>query len=981
MKSATSIKICFLQHFYKTILWFFLLSITNLSAQEPFVRKISFLEGLPTQVIYDCYVAKSGLLYLGTDKGLISFDGVRFKEYPFNENLGLAVNSIQEDSKGIIWCKNFANQLFYLDDSVLILEPTSKKILEEEANNLVDYKLIDNQLWLLTEKKFFLLRKGKNPKIINQFKLNDVDKTFTALNYDSVLQKLYVASLTEMFVIDKEGKITSFPTEKGQKEIEVFNGKTFYNIKGNTNGIWDVTNQKFNTDLLAKNTYFIKMSATADDFWLCTSDGIYSLNTTTKSVENGFLRGKRITDVVMDKEGSFWVSTLDEGLYFIPYKNLKKLHVKLETQKTQLNFTSIIRDKNNHTLVGTSDGKIIEFDQNNQQVFVYDSKKDREVEHLYLYEDKIISSVGVFDQRKKTFLVDDYFGKNIAEDDSGNFMMASYNSAGLFPKNFIGKPIIPNQLSPKETANFGNNTFEMYVFRNKRSRSVYYCQQNKIYYIGFSDGLFAYEQNQKITEIKTKENKPIVASRMLPDGSGSIWIASSQQGLLKITKIKVDNHFSIQNGLSSNHCKRIGIDQNGVWVLTDNGIDFLAKDSDKPKNISLNLGLKGISVNDMFLDENSLWLATNEGVIFTDKSLFQTKIVPDFKLLPLRANQELVQNANLIQHNKNNIEFSFQTIHYKSLGNYCYEFRIKEIDTTWNSQSSANTKVNFLSLQPGNYTFEARVKSGDVYSPIQIIQFNILKPFWKSLWFLVLMLVCLFLLLYFVFRYAILKTKQKQEIKEKLALSQLTALRSQMNPHFMYNVLNAVQGLIYSNQKTKASDYLGTFSDLMRKTLDISDKKEITIQEEMEAIELYVSLEKARFDNDDFQYTIQKPDEEDLNEFVIPSLIIQPFVENAIKHGLLHKQGLKKLEIVIKKENKNYWLFEITDNGIGRKKSEQINQKIKKYDSFATKAISNRIELINKMSDLPVTIEILDMENAQDFLGTKVILKIPVKKR
>ncbi|MDP2161633.1 MAG: histidine kinase, partial [Flavobacterium sp.] len=378
---------------------------------------------------------------------------------------------------------------------------------------------------------------------------------------------------------------------------------------------------------------------------------------------------------------------------------------------------------------------------------------------------------------------------------------------------------------------------------------------------------------------------------------------------------------------------------------------------------------------------NSLWLATNEGVIFTDKSLFQTKIVPEFKLLPLRANQELVQNANLIQHNKNNIEFSFQTIHYKSLGNYCYEFRVKEIDTTWNSQSSANTKVNFLALQPGNYTFEARVKSGDVYSPIQTIQFNILKPFWKSLWFLVLMLVCLFLLLYFVFRYAVLKTKQKQEIKEKLALSQLTALRSQMNPHFMYNVLNAVQGLIYSNQKTKASDYLGTFSDLMRKTLDISDKKEITIQEEMEAIELYVSLEKARFEKDDFHYTIQKPDEEDLNEFVIPSLIIQPFVENAIKHGLLHKQGLKKLEIVIRKENENYWLFEITDNGIGRKKSEQINQKIKKYDSFATKAISNRIELINKMSKLPVTIEILDIENAQDFLGTKVILKIPVKKR
>lgn len=980
MKSSISIKTRFFQHFYQTILWFCLFLTSTLFAQEPFVRKISFLEGLPTQVIYDCYVAKNGLLYLGTDKGLISFDGVRFKEYPFNENLGLAVNSIQEDSNGTIWCKNFANQLFYLDNSVLILEPISNKILQEEANNLVDYKLIDNQLWLLTEKKFFLLRKDKSPKIILQFKLNDESRVFSALNYNSDLQKLYVASLSEMFEIDKTGKINSYSTEQGQKEIEVFKGKTFYNIKANKNGIWDVSNQKFNTDLLAKNAYFIKMSATTEDFWLCTSDGFYLLNTNTNSVENGFLKGKRITDIVQDKEGSLWVSTLDEGLYFIPYKNLKKLSIHLDLQNKQPNFSSIIRDKNNRTFVGTSNGKIIEFNQNNQQVFVYDSKKDREVEYLFLYEDKIISSVGVFDQSKKTLIIDDYFGKNIAEDDAGNFMIASYNSAGLFPKNFSEKLIIPEQLSSKETVKFGGTKFEMYLFRNKRSRSVYYCKQNKIYYIGFSDGLFAYEQNKKITEIKTNENKPIIASRIIPDANGSIWIASSQQGLLKITKTKVDNQFSIQNGLSSNHCKRIGIDANGIWVLTDNGIDFLAKDATKPKNISLNLGLKGISINDMFLDETSLWLATNEGVIFTDKSLFQTKIIPNFRLLPLKANQELVQNANLIQYHQNNIEFDFETIHYKSLGNYTYEFRLKEVDTVWSSQPSTHTKVNFLALQPGNYTFEARVKSGEVYSPIQTNSFTILKPFWQSAWFLILCAVGLFLLIYFVFQFAVARVRKKQEIKEKLALSQLTALRSQMNPHFMYNVLNAVQGLIYSNQKTKASDYLGTFSDLMRKTLDISDKKEITIQEEMEAIELYVSLEKARFETNEFDYCIQKPEKIDLNQFLIPSLIVQPFVENAIKHGLLHKKGLKKLEINIEKENENYWLFQIKDNGIGRKKSELINQKIKKHNSFATQAISNRIELINKMSNLPITIEINDVETKNEVLGTHVILHIPVIK-
>lgn len=980
MKSFISIKSCFFQYFYQTIFWFCFLFTAFTFAQEPFVRKISFLEGLPTQVIYDCYVAQNGLLYLGTDKGLITYDGVRFKEYPFNENLGLAVNSIQEDSNGTIWCKNFANQLFYLENSTLVLEPISHKILQGEANNLVDYKIVDNQLWLLTEKKFFLLRKDKSPKILLQFKFNEANQVFSALNYNSTLEKFFVASLTEMFEINKAGRINSYSIEEGQKEIEVFQGKSYYNIKGNKNGIWNVANQKFNTNILAKNAYFIKMSATADDFWLCTSDGFYVLNTHTNSVEYGFLKGKRITDVVQDKEGSLWVSTLDEGLYFVPYKNLKKLTVNLDSQNREPNFSSIVRSKNNRTFAGTSNGKIIEFDENNQQVFVYDSKKDREVEYLYLNEDKIISSVGVFDKTSKAMILDDYFGKYIAEDDSGNFMIATYNSAGLFPKEFKGNLTIPNQLTPKGIIKFGGSNIEMYLFRNKRSRSVYYCKQNKIYYVGFSDGLYAYEPNKKITEIKTNKNKPIIASRIMPDAKGSIWIASSQQGLLKISKTRVENQFSIQNGLSSNHCKRIGIDSNGIWVLTDNGIDFLATNSDKPKNVSLNLGLKGISINDMFLDENSLWLATNEGVIFTDKSLFQTKIIPNFRLLPLKANQEWVLDTHLISYHQNNIELEFETIHYKSLGNYTYEFRLKEIDTAWSSQMATHTKVNFLALQPGHYTFEARVKSGDVYSPIQSINFTILKPFWQSAWFLIVCVVGLFLVIYFVFQFAVARVRKKQEIREKLALSQLTALRSQMNPHFMYNVLNAVQGLIYSNQKTKASDYLGTFSDLMRKTLDISDKKEISIQDELEAIELYVSLEKARFEPHEFEYSIQKPEKTDLTQFLIPSLIVQPFVENAIKHGLLHKKGLKKLEISIENENEDYWLFQIRDNGIGRKKSEQINQKIKKHNSFATQAISNRIELINKMSSLPITIEIKDVEKNNEVLGTQVILHIPVLK-
>jgi LytS/YehU family sensor histidine kinase len=233
-------------------------------------------------------------------------------------------------------------------------------------------------------------------------------------------------------------------------------------------------------------------------------------------------------------------------------------------------------------------------------------------------------------------------------------------------------------------------------------------------------------------------------------------------------------------------------------------------------------------------------------------------------------------------------------------------------------------------------------------------------------------------IIYLVNKNAVLRTKKKQEVKEQLALSQITALRSQMNPHFMFNVLNSVQGLIYSNQKSKASEYLGKFSDLMRKILEASDKKEITVEKEFEMLQMYVSLEKSRFESD-FEYNISLPIGLDLSQYTIPSMIIQPFVENAIKHGLMHKKDAKELHITAEIVA-NYWQFTIEDNGIGRTKSEQINKNFKSHNSFATKAIDTRIELINKMATSKIEIKIEDkVLNTNESLGTKIMILIPVK--
>ncbi|KXK43961.1 MAG: signal transduction histidine kinase [Bacteroidetes bacterium OLB11] len=145
-----------------------------------------------------------------------------------------------------------------------------------------------------------------------------------------------------------------------------------------------------------------------------------------------------------------------------------------------------------------------------------------------------------------------------------------------------------------------------------------------------------------------------------------------------------------------------------------------------------------------------------------------------------------------------------------------------------------------------------------------------------------------------------------------------------MNPHFMYNTLNSIQALILKQDIKNSNLYLSKFSHLMRKVLDVSGRDEISIQEEIEILELYLSLEKLRFGND-FLYKIIISNEVETQAIFLPPLLLQPFVENAIKHGLLHKKGEKQLIIRLEKET-NHILCRIKDNGIGRKHSAEIKK-------------------------------------------------------
>jgi LytS/YehU family sensor histidine kinase len=198
-----------------------------------------------------------------------------------------------------------------------------------------------------------------------------------------------------------------------------------------------------------------------------------------------------------------------------------------------------------------------------------------------------------------------------------------------------------------------------------------------------------------------------------------------------------------------------------------------------------------------------------------------------------------------------------------------------------------------------------------------------------------------------------------------------------MNPHFFYNALNTIQAYIFTNDKTKANSYLAKFSKLTRVILEQSEKETITLGDEIESLTLYLDLEKMRF-KEGFEYNIEQKITTYKDTIEFPPMLIQPYVENAIKHGLLHKESDRTLFILFE-EIKNHLVITIDDNGIGRKRSEELNKiKNDKYQSFSTQANEKRLEILNRTND-KIVVKFNDKVDAiGQSLGTKVILTIPI---
>jgi signal transduction histidine kinase len=533
------------------------------------------------------------------------------------------------------------------------------------------------------------------------------------------------------------------------------------------------------------------------------------------------------------------------------------------------------------------------------------------------------------------------------------------------------------------------------VFNQMRFSSVKANLKKNEVWFGNAEGFIIANEKDAVREIKT----PFSIIDFAITSEGKIWIATDREGLVLMENDKIIRSWKEGNSLIGNRILKIISDvNNSFWLTTDGGIQRFDANNFTFRSITRANNLLGTTIYDMAVTDKDLWVATSKGVQYFPKDIPLTPSVkPKLFIDGISINDKNIDSTNntyTFSQNATNIQVNFTGLSYFSSDRFMYRYRIPQLDSAWISTEPTSNYARFQSLPNGQYTFEVQMVTEDGRtSDIQSVALNVRPVIWKQWWFYSILSIGTLVTMIFYFRSIIRRIKERNLFEAKAATAeldktraeeayrraQISALKAQMNPHFLFNALNSIQAFIFANEKNEANSYLGKFSELMRQTLEMSQNDTISLDEEIQMLELYLTLEAMRLKNE-LVWSVKT--HKTLNRFTtqIPPLLIQPYIENGIKHGLSPKKNDRKISVYFYQNEDNYLICEVTDNGIGRAKAHELKMlRHKQYNSFSTSATEQRLNLLNLGRTEKIVVEYEDLYDADGkSTGTKAIIRIAV---
>ena len=835
----------------------------------------------------------------------------------------------------------------------------------------------------ITDKYLFVVQKNgvdifdlKTLKLLKTIHLSiDVAEHTTVLG-----NSFYLISDDTIFKIDSDFNVSQTDYFKDKKlhvkYIYPYKNQLYVVSKLNeTNKIYVFNNDlKFEYAFLLPNINYIQGSDSIDNvIWLHTTEGSYGYTNEGKFVsEKSLFPDYSISKLIKDYRGNLWFSSVNKGILIVESLENKLLDKPTIALKTLVKY-------NNGFLLGSGNGELLKTSNNFiNKKGVHKIKENLPTSFIYyvsIAHNTFFSNKGFFFAQNNDFtnaINYDIALKDIVKLDDKYYAFAASNFCGIFkaPNTFYDTNSVWDSVFIKNKSEKSNDI--AYVLKNTRGKSVVYNNSNQSIYFATNTGLYVFRNNH-LEELKD-QGKSFFATKWV-SLNGEIYALNTKGNLFRINQKGLFTNISQEfDGVIDNIQFIRQFEKLLLFVCNDTVYTFDGTQI-KPINFANNLH----KIYDAYLDEDALLVLTNKGIVSLKSSPNENNVKNIFHINNIEVNGSLVNGIekNKLPYNKNNIRINFSLLDYVVDTPNVY-YRINE--SHWTKLGKHTSYLDFPSLASGTYVVEFKIND-EIQK--EIINFSISSPFWKTWWFYTIVFILCASIAYGYFSWkSKLMLKQIELLNEKIALekdlksSMLSTIKSQMNPHFFYNALNTIQAYIFKNDKLKANNYLAKFSKLTRIILEMSEKEFISLADELDSIKLYLDLEQMRF-SDDFEYEINISDNVDIKSIEFPSMLLQPYVENAIKHGLLHLNKEKRLKIFIDMENNNL-IVSIDDNGIGRIKSASLNSlKNRNHQSFATKAIDKRLEILNKERNNKITVRYVDKYYQNIATGTTVILIIP----
>ncbi len=475
------------------------------------------------------------------------------------------------------------------------------------------------------------------------------------------------------------------------------------------------------------------------------------------------------------------------------------------------------------------------------------------------------------------------------------------------------------------------------------------------------------------------------------DGNNNVWI-SNKNGLYKYeSNTKSLTHFTTADGLCSNIITKIICDNNNnIWINTSDGLSVYLQKENKFQNFFKEDGLPQNSVDGTInKDENGRLYFGYAGVVLTvnPNDVIQNKakspvIITDASVAnnfyPIQKNSNSEKYIE-ISYKQNSFTVDFAVLNYNSPKLNKYYYKLDGLEKNWNQ--SDRGIATYINVPPGHYTLMVKGSNnnGIINEEGDFIKITITPLWYQTNLFKALCILLLGALVYYFVQYRIAIIKKEAALRQKITETEMYALRSQMNPHFIFNSLNSIENFIMQNEKRLASDYLNKFARLIRMILDSSKNEMVPVAKDLEALQLYIDLEQLRFHNK-FIYKTHIDAQLISGDYAVPSLLIQPYVENAIVHGLSHSEKNNLLLTITAVLENDTIKYSIQDNGVGRFAAAAYNRLNKpNHKSVGLQITTDRISNFNGANDSNAVkiIDLFDKDNNP--CGTKVELQINVK--